>query len=105
MTTQSEVSNFNIANVLTTLRIVMVPFFAWALLQDGGDDPTWRWVAFAIFALTKRSAFTGTVSQSAIGVSATIALVLGMVLLFFAIMGLLRLAAAHAPGHALPRRR
>jgi CDP-diacylglycerol--glycerol-3-phosphate 3-phosphatidyltransferase len=46
-----EVSNFNIANVLTTLRIVMVPFFGWALLHDGGNDPLWRWVAFAIFAV------------------------------------------------------
>ena len=46
-----QVSNFNIANVLTTLRIVMVPFFGWALLQDGGDSATWRWVAFAIFAV------------------------------------------------------
>ncbi len=62
-------------------------------------------VAFAIFALIKRSAFTGTVSLSTIGVSATIALVLGMVLLVFAIMGLLRLAAAHAPGLALCHRR
>jgi hypothetical protein len=59
-------------------------------------------VAFAIFALIKRGAFTGTVSLSAIGVSATIALVLGMVLLLFAIVGLLRLAAAHAPGSTLP---
>jgi hypothetical protein len=52
--------------------------------------------------LIKRAAFTGKVSLSAIGVSATIALVLGMVLLVFAILGLLRLAAAHAPGSALP---
>ena len=52
MTTQQrQVSNFNIANVLTTLRIVCVPFFAWALLHDGGDSVTWRWVAFVIFAL------------------------------------------------------
>jgi CDP-diacylglycerol--glycerol-3-phosphate 3-phosphatidyltransferase len=50
-TEQREVSNFNIANVLTTLRIVMVPFFGWALLQDGGDSATWRWVAFVIFAI------------------------------------------------------
>src|SRR5690349_14724154 len=50
-TEQQAVSNFNIANVLTTLRIVMVPFFGWALLYDGGNDPTWRWVAFAIFAV------------------------------------------------------
>jgi CDP-diacylglycerol--glycerol-3-phosphate 3-phosphatidyltransferase len=27
----------------------MVPFFAWALLQDGGDSITWRLVAFGIF--------------------------------------------------------
>ena len=50
-TEQREVSNFNIANVLTTLRIAMVPFFGWALLHDGGNDPLWRWVAFAIFAV------------------------------------------------------
>ncbi len=48
-TTANQVSNFNIANVLTTLRIVMVPFLAWALLHDGGDSTTWRWIAFAIF--------------------------------------------------------
>ena len=41
---QHQVSNFNIANVLTVVRIVLVPFFAWALLQDGGDSTTWRWV-------------------------------------------------------------
>lgn len=44
-------SNWNVPNVLTTLRIVLVPFFAWALLQDGGDSTMWRWVAFAIFAV------------------------------------------------------
>ncbi len=48
---EQQVSNFNIANVLTTVRIVMVPFFAWALLQDGGDSVLWRWIAFAIFAV------------------------------------------------------
>ena len=46
-----EVSNLNIANVLTVLRIAMVPLFGWALLHDGGDSPTWRWVAFALFAI------------------------------------------------------
>ena len=51
MTTDQQVSNFNIANVLTVLRIAMVPLFGWALLHDGGDDPTWRWVAFALFAV------------------------------------------------------
>ena len=42
-------SNWNLPNALTTLRIVMVPFFAWALLVDGGDSITWRLVAYAIF--------------------------------------------------------
>jgi CDP-diacylglycerol---glycerol-3-phosphate 3-phosphatidyltransferase len=42
-------SNWNLPNVLTTLRIVMVPFFGWALLQDGGDSIMWRCVAFVIF--------------------------------------------------------
>ena len=45
------VSNWNLPNVLTGLRIVMVPFFAWALLIDGGDSITWRCVAFVIFVV------------------------------------------------------
>ena len=45
------VSNWNVPNALTTLRIVMVPFFGWALLHDGGQDLTWRWVAWALFAV------------------------------------------------------
>ena len=32
-----QVSNWNVPNALTTLRIVMVPFFGWALLHDGGQ--------------------------------------------------------------------
>ncbi len=52
MSTETDrVPNLNIANVLTVLRIVLVPFFAWALLQDDGDSTGWRWVAFAIFAV------------------------------------------------------
>jgi CDP-diacylglycerol---glycerol-3-phosphate 3-phosphatidyltransferase len=47
----AQVSNFNVPNVLTTLRIVLVPFFGWALLQDGGDSVLWRFVAFTIFVL------------------------------------------------------
>jgi CDP-diacylglycerol--glycerol-3-phosphate 3-phosphatidyltransferase len=47
--TDAPVSNLNLPNVLTTLRIVMVPFFGWALLQDGGDSILWRCVAFTIF--------------------------------------------------------
>lgn len=42
-------SNWNLPNALTVLRIVLVPFFGWALLHDGGDSVTWRVVAWAIF--------------------------------------------------------
>ncbi|MGL5808819.1 MAG: CDP-diacylglycerol--glycerol-3-phosphate 3-phosphatidyltransferase [Nocardioides sp.] len=42
-------SNWNLPNVLTAIRIVMVPFFAWALLADGGDSIGWRCAAFVIF--------------------------------------------------------
>ncbi|MBB3044283.1 CDP-diacylglycerol--glycerol-3-phosphate 3-phosphatidyltransferase [Nocardioides sp. LMS-CY] len=48
---RTQPSNWNVPNVLTTLRIVMVPFFAWALLVDGGESITWRFVAFVIFAV------------------------------------------------------
>jgi CDP-diacylglycerol--glycerol-3-phosphate 3-phosphatidyltransferase len=47
--TDATPSNLNLPNMLTTLRIVLVPFFGWALLQDGGDSITWRLVAFALF--------------------------------------------------------
>ena len=48
---ETQPSNWNVPNVLTTLRIVLVPFFAWALLVDGGDSITWRCVAFVIFSV------------------------------------------------------
>jgi CDP-diacylglycerol--glycerol-3-phosphate 3-phosphatidyltransferase/cardiolipin synthase len=41
----------NVANLVTVLRIAVVPFFAWALLTEGGDDVTWRLVATGIFAI------------------------------------------------------
>jgi CDP-diacylglycerol--glycerol-3-phosphate 3-phosphatidyltransferase len=42
-------TNWNIPNALTALRIVMVPFFGWALLADGGTSVLWRVVAWALF--------------------------------------------------------
>ena len=44
-------SNWNLPNALTTLRIAMVPFFAWALLIDGGDSAGWRMVAWVLFVV------------------------------------------------------
>ena len=49
--TARKQNNWNIPNALTTLRILMVPFFAWALLVDDGQSPGWRWVAFGLFVL------------------------------------------------------
>lgn len=49
MTQVPAASNLNLPNVLTTLRIVMVPFFGYALLQDGGDSVAWRMIAFGLF--------------------------------------------------------
>ncbi|MDY6055120.1 CDP-diacylglycerol--glycerol-3-phosphate 3-phosphatidyltransferase [Micrococcus sp.] len=48
-----KVSAWNLPNILTGLRIVMVPFFAWALWAGGpwGQDSTVaRWAAFGLFA-------------------------------------------------------
>ncbi len=46
-----RVSNWNLPNALTTLRILAVPFFGWALLVDDGRSPGWRWVAWVVFVL------------------------------------------------------
>ncbi len=44
-------SVLNVANLLTVVRLLLVPVFAVALFHDGGHDTTWRWIAFAIFAV------------------------------------------------------
>lgn len=44
-------SAWNLANVVTVLRIALVPFFAWALLVDGGEDTTARLVATGLFVV------------------------------------------------------
>ncbi len=41
--------NWNLPNVLTGVRILIVPFYGVALLQDGGDSVAWRCVAAALF--------------------------------------------------------
>ncbi|MDO9377579.1 MAG: CDP-diacylglycerol--glycerol-3-phosphate 3-phosphatidyltransferase [Nocardioidaceae bacterium] len=48
---EKPVSNLNIANALTVLRIALVPLFGWVLLAQGGEDVTLRLVAFVVFAL------------------------------------------------------
>lgn len=51
------VSVLNIANALTVLRLVLVPFFAIALLAHDGHDTTtriWAWAIFAVASITDR---------------------------------------------------
>ncbi|MFD7986142.1 CDP-diacylglycerol--glycerol-3-phosphate 3-phosphatidyltransferase [Kitasatospora indigofera] len=42
---------WNIANMLTMLRLLLVPVFVLLLFADGGHDPKWRSVAWASFAI------------------------------------------------------
>ncbi|ACZ30267.1 CDP-diacylglycerol/glycerol-3-phosphate3-phospha tidyltransferase [Xylanimonas cellulosilytica DSM 15894] len=48
-------SPWNAANLVTMARIVLVPFFAWALLAEGGHTVTWRLVAAGIFVVAALS--------------------------------------------------
>jgi len=47
----TTVSIWNLANALTTLRLVLVPFFAAALFHDGGHSTGWQVIACVIFAV------------------------------------------------------
>lgn len=44
-------SNWNLPNLLTVVRILLVPVFLVLLVGQGGADPTWRVWAFAVFAV------------------------------------------------------
>ncbi|GHF23657.1 CDP-diacylglycerol--glycerol-3-phosphate 3-phosphatidyltransferase [Streptomyces mashuensis] len=46
---------WNIANILTMVRLVLVPGFVVLMLHNGGYDPAWRafaWAAFAVAMIT-----------------------------------------------------
>ncbi|MEV7997294.1 CDP-diacylglycerol--glycerol-3-phosphate 3-phosphatidyltransferase [Streptomyces sp. NPDC086077] len=50
-----QASVWNVANLLTMLRLLLVPGFVALMLADGGYDPAWRslaWAAFAIAMIT-----------------------------------------------------
>jgi CDP-diacylglycerol---glycerol-3-phosphate 3-phosphatidyltransferase len=50
-----QASLWNVANLLTMVRLVLVPGFVLLLLHDGGYDPVWRayaWAAFAVAMIT-----------------------------------------------------
>jgi CDP-diacylglycerol--glycerol-3-phosphate 3-phosphatidyltransferase/cardiolipin synthase len=42
---------WNLPNILTMLRIVLVPFFVWFLLSDNSQQGIWRWAAVVAFAV------------------------------------------------------
>ncbi|WP_101255549.1 CDP-diacylglycerol--glycerol-3-phosphate 3-phosphatidyltransferase [Streptomyces barkulensis] len=49
------VSLWNIANILTMVRLLLVPAFVFLMLAGGGHDPAWRafaWAAFSIAMIT-----------------------------------------------------
>ncbi|MEU0334693.1 CDP-diacylglycerol--glycerol-3-phosphate 3-phosphatidyltransferase [Streptomyces sp. NPDC006193] len=51
----NQASVWNVANLLTMLRLVLVPAFVALMLAGGGYDPAWRslaWAAFAIAMIT-----------------------------------------------------
>ena len=45
----TQVSNGNIANIITALRILVAPVFLWMVIIDGGEDGLWRWFAALLF--------------------------------------------------------
>ena len=47
----NQASVWNVANLLTMLRLLLVPGFVALMLADGGYDPAWRSVAWAAFAV------------------------------------------------------
>ncbi len=49
-TQSAQPSNWNIANALTLLRLLLVPVFGWLLLA-GDDSLVWRWAAVAVFVI------------------------------------------------------
>ena len=54
MTTSPSASSsqlWNVPNILTMVRIVLVPFFVWFLLADDSAYGVLRWLAFAVFAV------------------------------------------------------
>lgn len=45
----SQVSNGNIANIITVVRILLAPLFVWWVLLDGGEHGIWRFGAAGLF--------------------------------------------------------
>jgi CDP-diacylglycerol--glycerol-3-phosphate 3-phosphatidyltransferase len=44
-------SNGNVANIVTVIRILLVPLFIWLLFLDNQQGGLWRWIATGLFVL------------------------------------------------------
>ncbi len=42
-------SNFNLPNVLTSLRILFIPLFAWLVIEGDNQHAGWMWWGFGVF--------------------------------------------------------
>jgi CDP-diacylglycerol--glycerol-3-phosphate 3-phosphatidyltransferase len=47
----TKASNGNIANIVTVIRILLVPVFIWLLFLDNGTGGFWRYIATALFVI------------------------------------------------------
>lgn len=50
-------SEMNLPNSITISRILTLPFCAYALFKNGGDDSTWRIIAFVLFFIVGATDF------------------------------------------------
>lgn len=48
---KNTASNWNLPNVLTTVRILFIPLFAWLVLKANNEDTALQWWSFACFAV------------------------------------------------------
>ncbi len=57
--------NLNLPNFLTVLRIIAVPFCAYALFKNGGDERHWQLIAWCgFFAVGLTDFFDGRIARS-----------------------------------------
>jgi CDP-diacylglycerol---glycerol-3-phosphate 3-phosphatidyltransferase len=55
----------NVANVLTGVRLLLVPVFLWALYTEAGQSVGWRYTATAVFAIAAiTDRFDGELARS-----------------------------------------
>lgn len=52
-------------NLITVMRLVFIPVGAYTLFKNGGDDPTWQYISWAVFfALGMSDVLDGKLARS-----------------------------------------